>query len=164
MKWDTLCLPKCLGGLGFRDFGLFNHALLAKQCWQISRDPTSLLFTVLKGKYFPDSDFFGAGLGSRPSFIWRSLLWGRDLLSDGLRWRIGDGYLAPVYGSNWLPRSPSMKVCSVPTLPLTSKVCDLLTVDGLWDVPKITTHFNVEDCAAIFNIPLGNLQLSDQLV
>lgn len=57
----------------------FNCALLAKQVWRIIHDPNSLMAKVLKGWYFKHSDIMKADLGNNPSFVWRSLLWGRDL-------------------------------------------------------------------------------------
>lgn len=71
---ENIVSREVFGMSWFRDLGLFNCALLAKQCWQILREPSSLLSMVLKGKYYSDGSFFTAGLGSRPSYIWRSLL------------------------------------------------------------------------------------------
>ncbi|OMO53951.1 hypothetical protein CCACVL1_28187 [Corchorus capsularis] len=32
-----------------------------------------------------------ASLGRNPAFIWRSLLAGRKVLTEGCHWRVGDG-------------------------------------------------------------------------
>ena len=50
-KWEDLCLPMGKGGLGFRDLGAMNQALLAKTAWRIYSNPESLISKVLLGKY-----------------------------------------------------------------------------------------------------------------
>ncbi|KAA3474108.1 reverse transcriptase [Gossypium australe] len=44
--------------------------------------------TVLKAKYYPQSNFLQAQLGNFPSLTWRSILAAKGLLNDGLCWRI----------------------------------------------------------------------------
>lgn len=95
-KWEVLCKNKFDGGLGFRDIGVFNQALLAKMVWRMAINPTNLVSRVLAAKYFPNQNWAMATIGAQPSFIWRSLLWGRDLLSVGMRWRIGSGNLVRI--------------------------------------------------------------------
>lgn len=41
-SWWKLCIPKCDGGMGFRDLHSFNLALLAKQCWRMIINPDSI--------------------------------------------------------------------------------------------------------------------------
>lgn len=53
-SWDKLLEPKQRGGLGFRDFRLFNQALLARQAWRLIERPNSLCVTVLKARYYPN--------------------------------------------------------------------------------------------------------------
>ena len=36
VNWDTMCLPKNLGGLGIKKTKKMNEALLAKAGWQMS--------------------------------------------------------------------------------------------------------------------------------
>ncbi|CAL2255941.1 unnamed protein product [Prunus armeniaca] len=86
-----LCKPKCRGGLEFRHFEAFNKAMVAKQAWRILENPTSLVAKILKARYFPDYDFMQASLGSSPSLIWKSILWGREVIEGGLLWRVGNG-------------------------------------------------------------------------
>lgn len=84
-SWNRLCQAKTKRGLGFRDLSCFNQALIAKQGWRILHKPDSLMAKILKAKYFKGAGFMEAKLGSNPSFVWRSILWGRHLLKEGLR-------------------------------------------------------------------------------
>ncbi|VVA36624.1 PREDICTED: reverse mRNAase [Prunus dulcis] len=122
--------------------------------WRLSEFPNSLIARMLKARYFPNSDFLAASSGLLPSFTWQSLLWGRDLLRLGLRWLIGDGRLVNIYGDPWVPYDRFFTIQSVPALPSTSRVCDLITVSGLWDVGKISDTFSFSEAEAILSIPL----------
>ncbi|XP_073051686.1 uncharacterized mitochondrial protein AtMg00310-like [Primulina eburnea] len=90
-KWNSLCKPKCLGGMGFRHMEAFNKALLAKQIWRLMTMSDSMVVRVLKARYFKHQDIMKATIESNPSFIWRSLLWSRQLIEKGLSWRVGNG-------------------------------------------------------------------------
>ncbi|KAL6178391.1 hypothetical protein ACLB2K_049909 [Fragaria x ananassa] len=70
---------------------LFNQALLAKQGWRIINSPDSLLKRTLKAKYFPSVHFLEAEIGSDASYVWRSLLKGRELLKKGVKYQVGNG-------------------------------------------------------------------------
>ncbi|CAA0832090.1 Ribonuclease H-like superfamily protein [Striga hermonthica] len=104
-RWETLCKPKCLGGMGFRHLSAFNKALLAKQGWRILKSPDSLLAKVLKARYFRHSDVMSAPLGNNPSFCWRSLTWSRDIITKGSAWKIGDGRSVDIFQDIWLPEN-----------------------------------------------------------
>ena len=107
LAWKRLTIPKNEGGLGFRDITSFNKAMLAKQAWRILQSPTSLLSRLLRGKYFETTNILNAGTGRKPSFIWRSILEGRDLLKQGIRILIGDGNQTNIWTDPWLPTHPS---------------------------------------------------------
>jgi hypothetical protein len=84
MSWETMGFSKAMGGLGFRDLTFFNKALLTKQGWRLVQNPKSLTARILKAKYYPNSSFIDASLGTRPSFAWRSILSAKDLLHQGM--------------------------------------------------------------------------------
>ena len=91
LRWEKLTRAKAEGGIGFRDFPLFNKAMLGKQGWRLITRPDSLCARVLKGKYYPNSDFLSATRKRRCSATWRSILHGRDILARGLIKRVGPG-------------------------------------------------------------------------
>ena len=97
VSWKTMCKPKHMGGIGFRDIELFNLALLARQVWRLLQDPESLSARVLPARYYPQSNILVANLGARPFQVWRSLMEGRDVLALGLIKRIRSG-MKPTYG------------------------------------------------------------------
>ncbi|XP_057802954.1 uncharacterized protein LOC131018247 [Salvia miltiorrhiza] len=102
-SWKKLCTSKHNGGLGFRDISLFNQAMLAKQAWRLLVNDTSLLARSLKARYFPMNDLLLASNAHNPSFAWKSLLVGRDLLAKGITWRIGNGARIRIGVDPWIP-------------------------------------------------------------
>lgn len=38
------------GGIGFKDFGIMNQALLAKQAWRLANNLNALWAQIIKGK------------------------------------------------------------------------------------------------------------------
>uniref|UniRef100_A0A803QQG6 Reverse transcriptase domain-containing protein n=1 Tax=Cannabis sativa TaxID=3483 RepID=A0A803QQG6_CANSA len=152
-KWDNLCTSKFYGGLGFRNIVHHNQAMLAKQAWRILTTPDSLVGQILKAKYFKRNDFLHASTGHSPSFCWRSILWGRDLLIKGLIWKIGDGTLVNISESNWLP-SHGKALLKPGLSPPSQNVSYFLTEDRHWDLSKLRCYFDEEMCNAILVVPI----------
>lgn len=130
-KWKLLCKPKNEGGLGFCDLETFNQAILAKTVWRFVLAPNSLVHQVLKGKYFPTVAWAEASLGASHSLIWSSLLWGRELLQKGLRWRMQTGTVVHIWGDKWMPRPWTFQVMSPVSLNPSSKVSELMLSPGV---------------------------------
>ena len=105
-EWWKMCVPKCKGGMGFRDFQCFNLAMLAKQVWRLLSNPDSLCARVLRARlsnpdslcarvlrarYFPDGKLLDARLKSGSSYTWQSIFAGLQCFKKGYIWRVGDG-------------------------------------------------------------------------
>ncbi|KAL5741976.1 hypothetical protein ACOSP7_028708 [Xanthoceras sorbifolium] len=162
--WKHLCVPKERGGLGFRDVEAFNRAMLAKQGWRLLTSPTSLAAKVLKARYFPSSSFFDSTVGNHPSFIWRSILWGRDVLKLGTRWRVGNGSNILVYEDPWIPRPSLFKVFSPRVFPAGASVAGLLSVGGVWNEELVRCSFLPEEAEIILSIQLSSVSCQDSLL
>ncbi|KAK5819441.1 hypothetical protein PVK06_024441 [Gossypium arboreum] len=93
---------KAKGGLGFRDLAKFNIALLAKRGWKLTMQPYYFFARGMKTKYYPNSEFLKASLGSHPSYTWRSIWSARGLLEEGLGWRVDNSKSINVWNEAWV--------------------------------------------------------------
>ncbi|CAL8101613.1 unnamed protein product [Prunus armeniaca] len=128
-------------GLGFRDLEAFNKALLAKQSWRLFFNCNSLAARIFKARYFPHCNFLEARLRYRPSLIWSSLIWGKDLLKVGLRLRVEIGEDIHVYQDWWVPLPMNFKIILAPQFDASMK-----------------------EVKAILQIPLASIHREDKLI
>ncbi|CAH9124076.1 unnamed protein product [Cuscuta epithymum] len=158
-KWQGLCVPKRQGGLGFRRLREFNVAMLAK----LIKEPNSLVGRILKSRYYPNTDFFGAKVGANPSFTWRSIMEAKEVVASGIRQRVGDGKETMVWGHAWLPGKGDGKVKSPrPPGVQDMNVTALVTEDGnAWNVARVKELFNEEEAKVILSIPRSNRRVRD---
>ena len=164
---EVLGLPKHLGGLGFRNFKEFNDALLAKQCWRLLCDPSSLWARVLKARYFPNYSFLDANKGGRASWAWSSLLTGRDLLLNGSHWQIIGGQDVRVWVDRWLPSLPLGHPTSFGEVEVTRnlRVSTLICPQSRdWDITFLHPRLSVADQEAIRETPIRDNSRMDRLI
>ncbi|CAN1155706.1 Uncharacterized mitochondrial protein AtMg00310, partial [Linum perenne] len=131
-------------------------ALLAKQSWWILTQPALLLSRLLKGRYFPSSNFLPATKRSHPSWGWQSMLHGRDLLAPGLIWQIGLNTRLSVLERPWVP-GPVGPMCPAPKIPILElrnlRIASFFR-GGAWDIPRLREVFAPDSVQAILSIPI----------
>jgi len=88
VAWEKITLPNFLGGIGVRDFEMFNLALLARYAWRLLVRPNSLCARLLKSRYYPTNDVLNAIIANNPSKTWRAICDGVEVLNHGLIKRI----------------------------------------------------------------------------
>jgi hypothetical protein len=162
-SWDCLIAQKLKGGMGFRDFRLFNQALLARQAWRLLDRPDSLCARILKAIYYPNGSLIDTSFGGNASPGWRAIEYGLELLKKGIIWRIGNGKSVRLWRDPWIPRSYSRRPISAKRNCRLRWVSDLIDQSGSWDTDKISQHFLPMDAEAILNIRLSS-RLEDDFI
>lgn len=174
--WQKLTDQKGMGDMGFKDFESFNVVLLAKQLWRLIKEPNSLWARikkknslwakVLKGLYFPKKECIEATRGSMPSWIWCSLLEGRNLIKEGLQWNVGSGDLINFWDDQWVPGIPEGKVVPLQSAQIEpARVIDFIKpISKEWDKEKLRTCILEEQVQAVCRIPISLSKTTDNLI
>lgn len=139
--------------MGFKDFNIMNQALLAKQAWRLVNNPNSLWAQILKGKYFVGESLWKVKKKAGSSWVWESLLEGRDLLLNHGQWQIGDGKSVRIYKDKWIDKV--LISCDHSDLDMDLTVSNLLNQQQRsWDIQKILNTFSRNIAAKIIALPL----------
>ncbi|KAF7810509.1 reverse transcriptase [Senna tora] len=163
--WSKLTKSKNEGGMGFREFEAFNNALLEKLAWRLLVNPNELWDKVIKGIYFPHSDFLFANKGSRASWGWSSILAGREILKLGVGWRLGNGEKIKVWNNKWLPSLKGFQLSSaLPDPSWEDKYLSSIIDDGKWRLEELTNVISQEELKAITGMPISSLGSEDERV
>jgi hypothetical protein len=81
VRWEDVCKPKSLGGLGVRDVRTVNISLLAKWRWRLLSNDDSIWKGVIRSKY--GGDAIGRVELGGDCVPWFSSLWWKDITSIG---------------------------------------------------------------------------------
>ena len=160
--WETLCKPKTLGGMGFKNLEKFNEVMLAKQVWRLLTDHTSLFYRVFSAKYFPN----GSVLDAKPSsgsYAWQSIVKALPLIKSCMLWRVGDGKQIKFFGERWLPGEEPAKVIS-PSNSISTDwtVSRLLVPNGAgWNNQLVDAMFLPFEAQRIKGIPIFVISQED---
>ncbi|XP_051211695.1 uncharacterized mitochondrial protein AtMg00310-like [Lolium perenne] len=155
-SWEWLTAGKDLGGLGFQDFVVFNQAMLARQCWRLLTEPNSLCARFLKGRYFPNCELLEAPKPHSSSCTWRSILFGMELLKEGIQWGIGNGQRTKLLSDNWIPGIRPFMLSPRIAIPVGATVSFLIDEDqGGWDVDRVRAAFEDVIAEKILQVPIS---------
>jgi len=96
-------------------------------------------------------------IGAWVSFVWRSICNARELLSQGLLRRVGDGHSIKIWEDRWLLTPITHSVQSPTNLfGQTAMVSDLIDqTQGCWKRELLTEVFLPEEAQVIYNVPLS---------
>ncbi|GAU45877.1 hypothetical protein TSUD_401030, partial [Trifolium subterraneum] len=166
LAWDRMVSSKDRGGLGFRDFHLFNLAMVAKQGWNFITKSHTLVSRIFKARYFPKSSLFDAVLGTNPSYVWRSIWRARQVLMQGCRWLIGDGSKISVMYDPWLRGSDNSWVNAPQNYTAHNMKVKQLMIPNRkqWDERRIMSLFPANIAQDILDTPLLDSIEEDKLI
>uniref|UniRef100_A0A2N9FH09 Reverse transcriptase domain-containing protein n=1 Tax=Fagus sylvatica TaxID=28930 RepID=A0A2N9FH09_FAGSY len=132
--------------------------------WRLLTDTNSLLYRVFKAKFFPHCSILEADPKSKGSYAWQSILKARDIIKNGIVWRVGNGKTIKIWRQRWLLEDHHRRVITpIPAILADSTVSELISPQtNHWDEPLIDSIFFPYDSMAIKSIPLSESRPEDK--
>jgi hypothetical protein len=157
-SWNSLCIPKALGGFGLRRMKEVNLALIAKLGWKHLTGANSLLVSQLSGKYLIVESFLSPSSISATSLLWKGNIKTKPFIFLGACHRIHRSSTLYVWNSSWIPTvplfSPSPLALSLSAHP-ELMVSDLISLNGSWNLPLLIFLFIPTNVKEIMKIHIN---------
>ncbi|KAL6331982.1 hypothetical protein AAG906_020335 [Vitis piasezkii] len=112
VKWSIVCLDKRSGGLGVKNLGAFNRALLGKWVWRFANERKALWNQVIRGKYGEERggwrsceprEAYGFGL-------WKAISKMGHQVTPFVGFVVGDGEKVKFWKDKWCETIPLSEV------------------------------------------------------
>lgn len=144
VAWSSVCLPKAEGGLGLRNFRVWNTVLTLKLFWLLFSTSDSLWVAWNWEHRLKQSSIWYVEPNSSSSWIWKHILSLRPLAQTFLKCVIGDGLKTSFWFDSWLDIGPltealgnaGTRQMGVPLDAMVIEACDQLG----WRLPSARTH------------------------
>lgn len=104
-----------------------------------------------------------ATIGNNPSFIWRSLLWSREVIQNGIIWKAGNGLSINARRDTWIPSLASGRISSNVSYKSNTPINNLFADDLSWDINKLQSLFLPYGVEAIKRIPIDGPNTLDNI-
>jgi hypothetical protein len=164
--WDSLCLPKSVGGLGLRRMKDVNLALVSKLGWKLHTKASSLWTAQLQGKHLKTRSFLSpSSLSSSSSWLWKGILKSKNLISKGACNRIHSLSSLPILSSPWIPTLPdfiptpsALLRLHLPNLLVSDLFCyDPFSSSFSWNLALLNFLFNSTSVREILKTSFSSL-------
>ncbi|XP_062165083.1 uncharacterized protein LOC133871673 [Alnus glutinosa] len=164
-SWNSICLPKDQGGLGFRLMKDINVSLIAKLGWKILVNHNALWIPLFKEKYIKYGTLLPCPL-STGSYIWNGITSVVPLLKLGSCYIPHSSSSLDIWLSPWIPTLPNFQ--PVPRIPRLSfdyplAISDLIHPQFLtWNLSLLLFLFDQVTFSEILKVSIQDM--SDSLI
>lgn len=161
MRWEEVCKPKKIGGLGLRSMENHNKVLLQKKkAWRFLTQNDSLWVQCLKAKYKIVDDVFdflneAGGKKITWSSSWKGLSQALLELSKGLKKRVGNGTYTRFWVDQWLDIPLHEDIYPLPSFSQPNvMVSEFIQSPGVWNDELLFSQLPLDLAVQVFGYPL----------
>jgi hypothetical protein len=152
-SWNSICLPKEEGGLGFRRMHDFNLSLISKLGWKLLSNSYCLWVSQLQKKYIKYGNFISSPNVSSSSWILKGIKKIKPLILAGACLTVSRTSTTSILTTNWVPSLPSFRPLpkfSSNRNPRALLIRDLINPTlSSWKAPAINSLFDPISAQAI---------------